>query len=162
VDGPLLQWWTGLANPSSATACIISPIPNPSRGGIRPSSNNTIQIPPTSPELNTAITQCILKSPSTLISPTPLSKRNPLAEMTSLLKIHLVQYRCSCGVWYPLAHLHFCRKCAQLKCLMCLNEEIDIIFCPFCLENANSASDAQQRKFRCQQCNQCPVCGEFF
>ena len=42
--------------------------------------------------------------------------------MTALLKVHLVNYECSCGSWSPLCTLYFCRKCSQLKCPDCLNE----------------------------------------
>lgn len=80
--------------------------------------------------------------------------------MVSLLKVGYINYECSCKVWSPLCQLHFCRKCDKLKCPMCLNEEIDIVFCPNCLEN-NSGNDSQQRKFCCNICNQCPVCGIF-
>lgn len=78
--------------------------------------------------------------------------------MTSLLKIWLVKYQCSCSAWYPLCQLHFCRKCAKLKCPICVVEEMDTIFCPYCLENI-SQTEALQRRFRCQVCNECPMCG---
>lgn len=81
--------------------------------------------------------------------------------MVSLLKVGLINYECSCRVWSPLCQLHFCRKCDKIKCPMCLNEEMDIVFCPNCLEN-NSGNDSQQRKFRCNVCNQCPLCGMKF
>ncbi|KAI1731621.1 dynactin p62 family domain-containing protein [Ditylenchus destructor] len=77
--------------------------------------------------------------------------------MTSLLQVNLVKYECSCGSWFPLCQLYYCRKCNQLKCPVCLNEEIDIVFCPHCMEN-NSNSDAQQKKHRCNICHECPLC----
>ena len=81
--------------------------------------------------------------------------------MTSLLKVWLVKYQCSCSAWYPLCQLHFCRKCAKLKCPICVVEEMDTIFCPYCLENI-SQTEALQRRFRCQVCNECPMCGKLF
>ncbi|KAI1731619.1 dynactin p62 family domain-containing protein [Ditylenchus destructor] len=79
--------------------------------------------------------------------------------MTSLLQVNLVKYECSCGSWFPLCQLYYCRKCNQLKCPVCLNEEIDIVFCPHCMEN-NSNSDAQQKKHRCNICHECPLCSD--
>ncbi|KAH7696606.1 dynactin 4 [Aphelenchoides avenae] len=46
------------------------------------------------------------------------------------------------------------------RCSLCTNEEIDILYCPNCLENI-PPSDARQRKNCCKDCNQCPLCGSF-
>ena len=81
-----------------------------------------------------------------------------LIKMTSLLKTWLVKYKCACSAWFPLCQLHFCRKCSRLKCPICIIEEIDIIFCPNCLEN-NTSADSLQKRYRCPTCHECPMCG---
>lgn len=80
--------------------------------------------------------------------------------MTSLLQTWLVKYKCACSAWFPLCQLHFCRKCLSLKCSLCIMEEIDIVFCPNCLENITSATDPQHKRFRCHTCHECPMCGK--
>uniref|UniRef100_A0A914KIK3 Dynactin subunit 4 n=1 Tax=Meloidogyne incognita TaxID=6306 RepID=A0A914KIK3_MELIC len=78
--------------------------------------------------------------------------------MTSLLQSWLVKYKCNCSAWFPLCQMHYCRKCSRLGCPVCVIEEIDIVFCPNCLENVTNI-DNQQRRFRCKNCYECPVCG---
>lgn len=82
--------------------------------------------------------------------------------MCSYLRVNLIQYECTCKYLYPLCHLYFCRKCNRIRCPLCLNEEIDILFCPHCLEN-NSLTDSKYvgGKYFCSNCYQCPLCGNF-
>ncbi|KAL3117911.1 hypothetical protein niasHT_005154 [Heterodera trifolii] len=80
-----------------------------------------------------------------------------MPQMSSFLRIWLVKYRCSCSAWFPLSQLFFCRKCAQLKCPICINEEIDFVFCPNCMEKS-TAVDIAHKTSRCAKCNECPLC----
>ena len=80
--------------------------------------------------------------------------------MTSLLQSWLVKYKCSCSAWFPLCQMHYCRKCLKLGCPVCVIEEVDIVFCPNCLENVTNI-DTQHRRFRCRTCYECPMCGEY-
>ncbi|KAL7079115.1 hypothetical protein ACQ4LE_001514 [Meloidogyne hapla] len=78
--------------------------------------------------------------------------------MTSLLQSWLVKYKCNCSAWFPLCQMHYCRKCSKLGCPVCVIEEVDIVFCPNCLENVTNI-DTQHRRFRCKTCYECPMCG---
>lgn len=81
--------------------------------------------------------------------------------MTLLLSIDRVKYECSCGEWESLNRLYFCRHCSNIRCMVCVNQEMDTSFCPSCLDNV-STGEARQKRNRCSNCYQCPVCGWFF
>ncbi|KAK0400076.1 hypothetical protein QR680_003341 [Steinernema hermaphroditum] len=77
--------------------------------------------------------------------------------MSFLLNTKRVKYECSCGQWLPLDSLYFCRSCVKPKCNFCAIDQIDITYCPTCLENV-PPGDAKSRRHQCQTCNLCPLC----
>ncbi|VDP14077.1 unnamed protein product [Onchocerca flexuosa] len=80
------------------------------------------------------------------------------ADMTALFSIDQVKYECSCGEWESLSRLYFCRHCSEIRCMLCVSQEMDTSFCPSCLDNV-STGEARQKKNRCSNCYQCPICG---
>ncbi|VDK80600.1 unnamed protein product [Litomosoides sigmodontis] len=78
--------------------------------------------------------------------------------MTALFSIDHVKYECSCGEWESLNRLYFCRHCSNIRCMLCVSQEMDTSFCPSCLDNV-STGEARQKKNRCSNCYQCPICG---
>uniref|UniRef100_A0A915PFE5 Dynactin subunit 4 n=1 Tax=Setaria digitata TaxID=48799 RepID=A0A915PFE5_9BILA len=78
--------------------------------------------------------------------------------MTALFCIDQVKYECSCGEWESLNRLYFCRHCSNIRCVLCVSQEMDTSFCPSCLDNV-STGEARQKRNRCSNCYQCPVCG---
>ncbi|CAD6194213.1 unnamed protein product [Caenorhabditis auriculariae] len=78
--------------------------------------------------------------------------------MATLLQSRLVKYKCSCDEWSALSDLFYCKHCRALKCRGCSSNEIDMLFCPSCLENS-SVTEARLKKYRCMSCNECPKCG---
>ncbi|VDM19523.1 unnamed protein product [Wuchereria bancrofti] len=81
--------------------------------------------------------------------------------MTALFSIDQVKYECSCGEWESLNRLYFCRHCSNIRCILCVCQEMDTSFCPSCLDNV-STGEARQKRNRCSNCYQCPVCGGYF
>ncbi|EFP10593.1 hypothetical protein CRE_02713 [Caenorhabditis remanei] len=77
--------------------------------------------------------------------------------MSALLQYNKIKYECTCGKWRTLPDLFFCRQCFKIKCDDCSCREIDVIFCPRCLE-PSSPPDARLKKHRCTNCNDCPNC----
>ncbi|VDN18103.1 unnamed protein product [Gongylonema pulchrum] len=77
--------------------------------------------------------------------------------MSSLLAVNRVKYECSCGEWESLNRLYFCRHCSKIRCTLCVSQEMDTPFCPYCLDNV-STGEARQKKNRCSNCYQCPIC----
>ncbi|CAB3409117.1 unnamed protein product [Caenorhabditis bovis] len=77
--------------------------------------------------------------------------------MSAILQYDRVTYKCNCGIWKPLPSLYFCRNCFKFKCDECGMKEIDLLFCPRCLE-VSSVPDSRMKKNRCFNCNDCPLC----
>ncbi|CAG9539777.1 unnamed protein product [Cercopithifilaria johnstoni] len=77
--------------------------------------------------------------------------------MTALFSIDHVRYECSCGEWESLNRLYFCRHCSNIRCMLCVSQEMDTSFCPCCLDNV-STGEARQKRNRCSNCYQCPIC----
>ncbi|TKR65133.1 hypothetical protein L596_025583 [Steinernema carpocapsae] len=77
--------------------------------------------------------------------------------MGTLYQTHLVKFECSCGQWSPLSCQYFCRSCVKQKCEYCVTDQVDITFCPTCLENV-PPGDAKNRRHLCQTCYVCPIC----
>uniref|UniRef100_A0A1I8AEF3 Dynactin subunit 4 n=1 Tax=Steinernema glaseri TaxID=37863 RepID=A0A1I8AEF3_9BILA len=79
------------------------------------------------------------------------------SRMSYLLNTRRVKYQCSCSKWLPLDSLYFCRSCVKPKCNFCVTDQVDITYCPTCLENV-PPGDAKSRRHQCQTCNLCPLC----
>ena len=71
-----------------------------------------------------------------------------------------IEYKCSCG-WSesaPLHRLYFCPYCFELRCMYCLQDEINFYYCPNCLFEVPSAL-VKSGKNRCNRnCYKCSVC----
>ncbi|KAL3309151.1 Dynactin subunit 4 [Cichlidogyrus casuarinus] len=58
----------------------------------------------------------------------------------------------------PIYRMYFCKHCLDLKCVNCVNHEVDAYYCPNCTENMATA-EAIVRRHRCGNCYDCPSCG---
>ncbi|KAF2349392.1 Dynactin subunit 4 [Trinorchestia longiramus] len=79
--------------------------------------------------------------------------------MTHLFDANLVRLLCSCGLLKPITGIYFCRHCLKLRCANCVSHEMDMLYCPSCLENMPSP-EARLKKNRCGNCFDCPSCGQ--
>uniref|UniRef100_A0A2P2I6C7 Dynactin subunit 4 n=1 Tax=Hirondellea gigas TaxID=1518452 RepID=A0A2P2I6C7_9CRUS len=80
--------------------------------------------------------------------------------MSHLFQSDLVKLLCSCGLLRPITAIYFCRHCLVLRCANCVSHEMDMLYCPNCLENMPS-TEARLKKNRCGNCFDCPSCGQF-
>uniref|UniRef100_A0A0B7A173 Dynactin subunit 4 n=1 Tax=Arion vulgaris TaxID=1028688 RepID=A0A0B7A173_9EUPU len=78
--------------------------------------------------------------------------------MATFLNVDAVKYLCSCGKKFPICRLYICKHCQKLRCIDCVQHEVDTPYCPSCLENMPSA-EAKLKKNRCSNCFDCPLCG---
>ncbi|KAA0195581.1 hypothetical protein HAZT_HAZT006321 [Hyalella azteca] len=79
--------------------------------------------------------------------------------MAHLFDANLVRLLCSCGLMKPITGIYFCRHCVKLRCSNCVSHELDMRYCPNCLENM-PAPEARLKKNRCGNCFDCPSCGQ--
>lgn len=54
--------------------------------------------------------------------------------------------------------MYLCKHCLKLRCIDCVQHEVDSPYCPSCLESMPVA-EAKLKKHRCSNCFDCPLCG---
>ncbi|KAI8797678.1 dynactin subunit 4 [Biomphalaria glabrata] len=78
--------------------------------------------------------------------------------MATFATVDLVKYLCTCEKKFPICRLYLCKHCLKLRCIDCVQHEVDTPYCPNCLE-IMPAQEAKLKKNRCSNCFDCPVCG---
>lgn len=77
--------------------------------------------------------------------------------MSYLNQPDYVRYECNCGSLKPISKIYFCRHCCTLRCGYCVCQEVDLHYCPTCMENVPTA-EARLKKHKCSNCFVCPCC----
>lgn len=67
------------------------------------------------------------------------------------------QLTCPCDELVDIATAAYCTSCREVKCGVCLVEEVDAYYCPNCLENL-PVGEAMVFGNRCSKCFSCPSC----
>lgn len=77
--------------------------------------------------------------------------------MAYLYQPDYVRYVCHCGSLKPISKIYFCRHCLKIRCGYCVCQEVDLSYCPNCMENLPS-TEVRLKKNRCSNCFNCPIC----
>lgn len=77
--------------------------------------------------------------------------------MAYLYQPDYVRYMCNCGSLKPISKIYFCRHCLKIRCGYCVCQEVDLYYCPNCMENLPS-SEVRLKKNKCSNCFNCPNC----
>eukprot|EP01089_Gocevia_fonbrunei_P000613 TRINITY_DN10613_c0_g1_i1.p1 TRINITY_DN10613_c0_g1~~TRINITY_DN10613_c0_g1_i1.p1 ORF type:complete len:419 (+),score=69.94 TRINITY_DN10613_c0_g1_i1:75-1331(+) len=68
-----------------------------------------------------------------------------------------VKFQCCCSRFFELQYLYYCQECKDIKCSLCVSQEIDSFYCPNCLDNMTTY-DSMLFRNRCKKCFDCPSC----
>uniref|UniRef100_A0A8D8SBJ7 Dynactin subunit 4 n=1 Tax=Cacopsylla melanoneura TaxID=428564 RepID=A0A8D8SBJ7_9HEMI len=76
--------------------------------------------------------------------------------MAFLAQQEAVIIACTCGSLKPVCRTYFCRHCFVIRCGNCVSNEVDSIYCAFCLDNVTC--EVRLKKTACHLCLECPIC----
>lgn len=76
--------------------------------------------------------------------------------MAFLAQQEAVTIACTCGSLKPVCRTYFCRHCFVIRCRNCVSNEVDSIYCAFCLDNVTC--EVRLKKTACHLCLECPIC----
>jgi len=68
-----------------------------------------------------------------------------------------MDYLCTCSRSFKIEDLFYCQQCQNVRCSLCVAQDIDSYYCPNCLENMAS-SEANYFSNSCKKCFECPCC----